>query len=217
MMITDLLQFLFHFILIGFPALLRQVWRPWEQVIQKIKVCVVFMFRYFSQEILYILIDFQIVCFCSFCNAVDYGAGSGSADGIDQPPVVLSDAEAAQCGFCRIVIQGDFAVFQKYAQISFLIYGIDKGFSCLGFWRDFTLVFFYPLKISVNQGFQLKLPPVPPFLWRKSCQFIVKFIDRPDLLQGIMGKRAFTLFLILYGFQGICIFAPCMGLIRELE
>ena len=120
MMVTDLLQSLFHFILIGFPASLRQVWRPWEQVIQKIKVCVVFMFRYLSQEILYILINFQIVCFCSFRNAVDNGAGSGSADGIDQPPVVLSDAETAQCEFCRIVIQGDFTVFQKYAQISFL-------------------------------------------------------------------------------------------------
>ena len=37
MMVTDLLQFLFHFILIGFPASLRQVWRPGEQVFQKIK------------------------------------------------------------------------------------------------------------------------------------------------------------------------------------
>ena len=59
MMVTDLLQFLFHFILIGFPASLRQVWRPGEQVFQKIKVCVVFVFRYLGQEILYIFIDFQ--------------------------------------------------------------------------------------------------------------------------------------------------------------
>jgi hypothetical protein len=57
-MVTDLLQFLFYFILIGFPASLRQVWRPWEQVIQKIKVCVVFVFRYLGQEILYMFIDF---------------------------------------------------------------------------------------------------------------------------------------------------------------
>ena len=182
MMVTDLLQSSFYFILIRFPASLRQVWRPWEQVIQKITVCVVFVFRYLGQEILYIFIDFQIVCFCSFSNAVDYGAGFGSTDGIDQPPVVLSDAETAQCGFCRIVVQGDFPVFQKYAQIFFLVYGIGESFSCLGFWQDFTLVFFYPLKISVNQGFQLQLPPVLPFLWRKPCQLVVKFIDRPDLL-----------------------------------
>lgn len=62
------------------------------------------MFRYLGQEILYIFIDFQIVCFCSFCNAVDYGAGSGSTNGIDPPPVVLSNAKTAQCGFCRIVV-----------------------------------------------------------------------------------------------------------------
>ncbi len=180
-MVTDLLQSLFHFILIGFPTSLQQVWRPWEQVIQKIKVCVVFVFRYLGQEILYIFIDFQIVCFCSFCNAVDYGAGFGPADGIDQPPVMLSDAKTPQCGFCRIVVQGDFTVFQKYAQISFLIYGIGEGFSCLGFWQDFIPVVFYPLKISVNQGGQLQLPPVLPFLRRKPRQLIVKFIDRPDL------------------------------------
>ncbi|MDE7274275.1 MAG: hypothetical protein K2N95_14705 [Lachnospiraceae bacterium] len=36
MIVTDLLQFLFHFILVGFPTSLRQVWRPWEQVFQKI-------------------------------------------------------------------------------------------------------------------------------------------------------------------------------------
>ena len=59
MIVTDLLQFLFHFIFIGFPTLLWQVWRPWEQVFQKIKVCVVFVFRYLGQEILYIFIDFQ--------------------------------------------------------------------------------------------------------------------------------------------------------------
>ena len=150
-MVTDLLQFLFHFILIGFPASLRQVWRPGEQVFQKIKV-------------------------------VDYGTGLSSTDGIDQPPVVLSNAETAQCGFCRIVVQGNFTVFQKYAQIFFLVYRIGESFSCLGFWQDFILVFFYPLKICVNQGGQLQLPPVLPFFWRKPCQLIVKFIDCPNLL-----------------------------------
>ena len=88
MMVTDLLLSLFHFILIGFPTALRQVWRPWEQVIQKISVCVVFVFRYLVQEILHVFIDFQVVCFCSFGNAVDNGAGFGSADGI-----------AASCAF----------------------------------------------------------------------------------------------------------------------
>ena len=181
-MVTDLLQSLFHFILIGFPTSLQQVWRPWEQVIQKIKVCVVFVFRYLGQEILYIFIDFQIVCFCSFSYAVDYGTGLSSTDGIDQPPVVLSNAETAQCGFCRIVVQGNFTVFQKYAQIFFLVYRIGESFSCLGFWQDFILVFFYPLKICVNQGVQLQLPPVLPLCWCKLCQIIVQFIDRPDLL-----------------------------------
>ena len=93
MMVTDLLQFLFHFIFIGFPTLLWQVWRPWEQVFQKISVCVVFVFRYLSQEILHVFIDFQIVCLSSFGNAVDNRAGSGSADGVDQLPVVPSDTK----------------------------------------------------------------------------------------------------------------------------
>lgn len=93
MIVTDLLQFLFHFIFIGFPTLLWQVWRPWEQVFQKISVCVVFVFRYLSQEILHVFIDFQIVCLSSFGNAVDNRAGSGSADGVDQLPVVPSDTK----------------------------------------------------------------------------------------------------------------------------
>ena len=182
MIVTDLLQLLFHFIFIGFPTLLWQVWRPGEQVFQKISVCVVFVFRYLSQEILYVFIDFQIVCLCSFGNAIDNGAGSGSADGVDQLPVVPADTKTTQCGFCCIVIQGDFTVFQKYAQISFLIHGIGKSFSCLGLWQNFILVFFYPHKISVNQGFYFQLPPVLPPCWRKLCQLIVQFIDRPDLL-----------------------------------
>ncbi len=127
MIVTDLLQFLFHFIFIGFPTLLWQVWRPWEQVFQKISVCVVFVFRYLSQEILHVFIDFQIVCLSSFGNAVDNRAGSGSADGVDQLPVVPSDTKTTQCGFCCIVVQRDFTVFQKYAQISFLIHGIGIG------------------------------------------------------------------------------------------
>ena len=56
------------------------------------------------------------------------GAGFCPADGVDQPPVVLADAKAAQCGFCGVVVQGDFTVFQKHTQILFLVQGVSKGF-----------------------------------------------------------------------------------------
>ncbi|KAI4451632.1 hypothetical protein C823_006192 [Eubacterium plexicaudatum ASF492] len=106
MIVTDLLQFLFHFIFIGFPTLLWQVWRPWEQVFQKISVCVVFVFRYLSQEILHVFIDFQIVCLSSFGNAVDNRAGSGSADGVDQLPVVPSDTKPRSVDSVALLSRG---------------------------------------------------------------------------------------------------------------
>ena len=114
MIVTDLLQFLFHFIFIGFPTLLWQVWRPWEQVFQKISVCVVFVFRYLSQQIFHIFIDFQSICFCGFHDAVDYGAGFGPADGVDQPPVVLANTKTPQCGLCCVIVQGDFTICTNF-------------------------------------------------------------------------------------------------------
>ncbi len=104
--IAGLLLFLFYFIFIGFPAVLWQIRRPRKQVIQKRKVCVVFVFRYLCQKMLHIVIDFQTICLRSFSDAVDYGAGFRPADGIDQPPVVLADTKAPQRGFGCIVVQG---------------------------------------------------------------------------------------------------------------
>ena len=140
------------------------------------------MFRYLSQEMLHIIIDFSSICFCGFRDAVDYGAGFCPADGVDQPPVVLADAKAAQCGFCGVVVQGDFTVFQKHTQILFLVQGVSKGFPCLGFWQDFILMLFYPCKISINQRFGLQLPPMLPFSGFQPRKLIINFINCPDLL-----------------------------------
>ncbi len=74
MMVTDLLQFLFHFILIGFPVSLRQVWRPGEQVFQKIKVCVVFVFRYLGQDEYYGAAEPPVRC------------GESHLSGLTEPP-----------------------------------------------------------------------------------------------------------------------------------
>lgn len=104
-----------------------------------------------------IIIDFQSIYICCFNNTVDNGAGFCPADGIDQPPVVLSDTKAAQCEFCCIVVQRNFTVFQKYGQVTFLIHGIYEGFPSLGLWQDFILLFFFPHKKSVNQRFDFQL------------------------------------------------------------
>ena len=55
---------------------------------------------------LHIVIDFQTICLRSFSDAVDDGAGFRPADGVDQVPVVFSDAEAPQRGFGCVVVQG---------------------------------------------------------------------------------------------------------------
>ena len=67
---TDLLQSLFHFIFTRLAAVLRQAWRPGEQVIQKTAVCIIQMLRDLGKQILKVIIRFQIVCFCGFRNAV---------------------------------------------------------------------------------------------------------------------------------------------------
>ncbi len=41
---------------------------------------------------------------------------------------------------------------------------------------------FLPTQNKRQPGGSAQLPPVLPFLWRKPCQLVVKFIDRPDLL-----------------------------------
>ena len=217
MIVTDLLQSLFHLIFIGFPTTFWQVRGPWKQVIQEGTVCVIFVLRYLGQQMLHVVIDFQPICLRSFCDAVNYGAGLCPADGVDQPPVVLPDTKTAQGGFRCVVIQRDFAIIQEDTQVPFLVYGICEGFPCLGFWRDFALVCFYPCKIDVNQRFQLQLSPMLPFHRLQACKFIVKFIYSPDLFQGVIRKRSLTFFFIPDGFQGFRIFASGMGLIPVLE
>ena len=217
MIITDLLHSLFYFIFIRFPAMLRQILRPWEQVIQERQVCVIQVFRYLCQEMLHIFIDFYPICFCGFRDAVDDCTGFRSTDSVYKTPVVFPDTEPTKGGFCCVVIHWDFAIIQKYAQVCFLVYGIDERLPGLGFWRHFTLMFFCPCKISIHQRLYFHLPPVLPFLWLQTLQFMIKFIDCPDLLYGIIRKCAFSLVLIFYGFQGIRVFASCMRLIRELE
>ena len=53
------------------------------------------MFRDLGKQILKVIIRFQIVCFCSFRNAVDDSAGLCTSNGIDHYPVFLADAESA--------------------------------------------------------------------------------------------------------------------------
>lgn len=217
MIIADLPHSLFHLIFIRAPTMLRQIWRPWEQIIQEKQVCVIFVFRYLGQQMLHVIIDFQPICFRGFCDSVNYGAGLCPADCIDQPPVVLPDTKTTQSAFRCIVIQRDFAINQENTQVPFLVYGICEGFPCLEFWQDFALVSFYPCKIGVNQRFQLQLSPILPIHRLQACKLIVKFIYGPDLFQGIIRKRTLTFFFIPDGFQGFRILASGMRLIQLLR
>ena len=81
---TDLLQSLFRFIFTRLPAVLRQAWRPGEQVVQKTAVSIVQMLWNFGKQVFKIIIRFQIVGFCCFCNTVYNGAG------LRHPPEILS-------------------------------------------------------------------------------------------------------------------------------
>ena len=45
--------------------------------------CVIFVLWHLSQQMLCVVIDFQLICFRSFCDAVNYGAGLCSADCVD--------------------------------------------------------------------------------------------------------------------------------------
>ena len=54
MIITDLLHSLFYFIFIRFPAMLRQVLRPWEQVTM-ISISAMKMIKYRKNKSNYIL------------------------------------------------------------------------------------------------------------------------------------------------------------------
>ena len=114
MIVTDLLQSLFHLIFIGFPTTFWQVRGPWKQVIQEGTVCVIFVLRYLGQQMLHVVIDFQPICLRSFCDAVNYGAGLCPADGVDQPPVVLANTKTPQCGLCCVIVQGDFTICTNF-------------------------------------------------------------------------------------------------------
>ncbi len=101
------------------------------------------MLRYFGQQMLHAVIDFQLICLRSFCDAVNYGAGLCPADCVNQPPVVLPDTKTSQGGFRCAVIQRDFTIIQEYTQVPFLVYGICEGFSVWDFggtspWCVFT-------------------------------------------------------------------------------
>ena len=63
------------------------------------------------QKISKVLVWLQIVRSCGLCDAVSDSAGAGSADGINQIPVVFSQTEGSYPSFRRIVIDWNKRIF----------------------------------------------------------------------------------------------------------
>lgn len=95
---------------------------------------------------LHVFIDFKAIFLCRFRDAIDDGAGLGTAYGVDQPPIMLPDAEAAQRGLGRIVVQQDFAIFEEHPQVFLLVQGIRDAFP-----RFFVLYGFQHIRIFASR------------------------------------------------------------------
>lgn len=99
---------------------------------------------------LHIVIDFLAVCL--FNNVVNYGTEFRVTDSVNQVSVATHDIKVAQCGFDCVIVKRDFIIFQEYAQVLLLVYGISKRFLGLEFRRNFMLVRLYLCKIASTKG-----------------------------------------------------------------
>ena len=105
----------------------------------------------FGKQVFKIIIRFQIVGFCCFCNTVYNGAGLRPCNCIDHDPVLLADAESADRLLGSVVVHWNLAVIKEHFQVFFLVDGVIEAFPCLAFLRYFRDVFFYPCEIGLHQ------------------------------------------------------------------
>ncbi len=110
--------------LFGFTASLRECLRPGQQFLYKGQIRIVHVLGNFRQQIFQILIDLQIVGLGGLHQAVNYGTGLGTMDGINDVPVGPANDERPDGPLCSRVINGDRSVLQKYLQIFFLVHAV---------------------------------------------------------------------------------------------
>lgn len=107
----------------------------------------------------------QVIRFCCFRYAVDDCAGFRTINTINQLPRMFMQAEVAERSFCRVIIEGAFAVIQEHFQCFFLIDTVIDTFQCFPFGKATGgLNFFYLRKESLHQRFNCHLPLFPPVI-----------------------------------------------------
>ena len=80
-----------------------------------------------SEQMLKVFVWFQVIRLGCFRDAVDDSGTLGTTDGVDDFPVFLANAESTDCPLTGIVVDWDFAIIKKYAQVLLLIQCIAKS------------------------------------------------------------------------------------------
>ena len=99
-----------------FAALLRQVLRPGEEVIQEVQTGIVHVLRDLGQQVLQVFVDLQLVRLGGFHQAVNHRTGFGSVNGINDMPVGTSHRKGTDRTLRGSVVNGDPAVHQEHLQ-----------------------------------------------------------------------------------------------------
>lgn len=105
----------------------------------------------FGDQVFKIIIQFQVVGFCCFCNTVYNGAGFCTCNRIDHDPVLFADTESTDRLLSGIVVHWNFSVIKEHLQVFFLIDGVIEARPCFAFLWDFQDVFPCPCEIGPHQ------------------------------------------------------------------
>ena len=174
------------------------------------------MFWDHGQQMFRVLVRFQIVGLCCLCDTVDHSGCLCSVYGINDFPVLLSDAEATDGTLRSIIIHRNISIIQKYPEIFFLIQKVGKSSFQLAFYHDLFFFLFQVRKQSIYQWPDDHLTLRKSFFRREIFQFTFFPVDRLDLFHYQPGN-GFLFPFGRYDGKGFLELPASMHLIRELE
>lgn len=116
--------------------------RLWKEIPEKSTVGITLMSGQFGQHILEILIYVQVVCFCSFNQAVHDGTCLGTTSKIHANTILPTQSKRADGTFCQIIAHGDIPIGQKDPEIIFLIKTVLQCLVGVAFGRNLLNRFF---------------------------------------------------------------------------
>ncbi|TCP63758.1 hypothetical protein EDD73_1154 [Heliophilum fasciatum] len=99
-----------------FPAVIRELFRPWHKICKQRGISIKINTWQLAQKMYQVHKYIQVVGLCRFHNAVHHGARGGPFRRVGEEPAFTANDKGADRIFSTIIRQFNAPIFQKCAQ-----------------------------------------------------------------------------------------------------